>query len=195
MTRRTFALMLIASTALCGQARAALYEFTLGGRVTFAPLGDVPMGTLVTIRYTADSQDLEPSPGGGLYAASHATVEFPAFTIRTDAEIGPTFRISLGNGTSAQILQYLTWNGGSWGMNLGFAFPPGTLDSDSLPLTLPLSSADVSTFHLFPALHDRYAGDIISYSAVEAPEPSVLGMLLAGSLGMRWRCAPQRLRT
>jgi hypothetical protein len=196
MTRRTFALILIASAALCGQARAALYEFTLGGRVTYAPLGDVPIGTAVTIRYTADSQDLDPSPTDGLYAASQATVQFPTFTIQTDGMMGPDFGVSLGNGTSVQILQYLTWQNSSWGMSIPFSFPTKTLNSDALPLTLPLTDANLARFHLFPLLHDLYAGDITSYTAVEVPEPAALVILLVGSLGMRLRsCAPLPLQT
>jgi hypothetical protein len=187
MTRRTFALILIASAALCGQARAALYEFTLGGRVTYAPLGDVPIGTAVTIRYTADSQDLDPSPTDGLYAASQATVQFPTFTIQTDGMMGPDFGVSLGNGTSVQILQYLTWQNSNWGMSIPFSFPNGTFGSDALPLTLPLANANLARFHLFPLLHDLYAGDITSYTAVEIPEPSALAILLVGTLGVPWR--------
>jgi hypothetical protein len=179
MTRRTFALILIASAALCGHARAALYEFTLGGRVTFAPLGDVPIGTAVTIRYTADSQDLDPSPNDGLYSASQATVEFPTFAIQTDGMMGP----------------YLTWQNSNWGMSIPFSFPNGTFGSDALPLTLPLANANLARFHLFPLLHDLYAGDITSYTAVEIPEPSALAILLVGTLGVPWqRRAPLGMR-
>jgi hypothetical protein len=147
----------------------------------------VPIGTPVTIRYTADSRDSDPDPRGAWYAASQATVEFPDFTIVTDGTFGLSFRVALGDGTSVQLLQYLTAFGTYWGMSIPFSFPAGTLTSDELPLTLPLANANLARFHLFPIVNDIYAGDITSYTAVEIPEPSVPLMLAAGSIALRVR--------
>ena len=188
---RTLIPTLLILLSACASARAALYEFTLGGRVTYALFGDVPIGSRVTIRYTVDSQDLEPDPTGGLYAASQATIKFPDFTITTNGMEGPSFGVGLG--TSAQFVQYLTWRNG-WGMSIPFAFPVGTLDTDALPLTLPLSEANVARFYVFPMLHDHYAGDITSYSAVEIPEPSAALLLLVTTLTVRGRARMSRER-
>jgi hypothetical protein len=168
---RTCVLTLVFGLSTCTISHGALYEFTLGGSVTFAAGGDVPIGSPVTIRYTADSRDLHPDPQGGLYAASQATVEFPNFSIQTAGTVGPTFAVGLRDATTSQSLQYLTHSQG-WGLNLGFAFPPQTLESDELPLTLPLAKASVASFYLFPIFHEWYAGNITSYTAVEIPEPS-----------------------
>ncbi len=186
MPTRVLALIWIASLAGYSPAHAAIYEFTLGGRVTFAALGDVPAGTPVTIRYTADSQDLAPDPGGGLYAAGQGTITFPNFTITTDGTVDPIFRVSLGSGSTVQLLQYLTYQG-TWGMSLNFSFPAGTLTSDALPLTLPLANANLARFQVFPILHDWYAGNITSYTAVEIPEPSAALLLLVVPLTRRNR--------
>lgn len=178
MVMRAFSLAVMLLLGLPSSAHAALYEFTLEGRVTFAILGDVPVGTLVTIQYIADSQDLAPgTPNGGHYAASQATVKFPNFTIVTDG-IDPYFRVALGGGNTVDLLQYLSVFAQNWNLSVPFSFPPGTFANDALPLTLPLSNANLARFHLAPIVNPWYSGNIISYSSVEIPEPLQPALLL-----------------
>ncbi len=136
---RMFISTLILILSTCASADAALYEFTLRGFVTFAAAGDVPPGSPVTIRYIADSKDLAPSSLGGHYAASNATIQFPTFTL-TMSGLDPYFRVALGAGNTVDLLGYSTVDG-FWDLTVPFSFPPGTLETDALPLSLPLEIA------------------------------------------------------
>src|SRR5262245_26743366 len=60
---------------------AALYRFTVGGRVTVASWPDVHVGDTITIQYTADSHDRNPSPSTGSYAVSRPVLILPDTTI------------------------------------------------------------------------------------------------------------------
>jgi hypothetical protein len=173
--------MFLLALVVCEPSYAGLYEFTIEGRVTFAAAGDVPAGTPVTIQYIADSEDLAPgTPNGGHYAASQATVRFPKFIIKTDG-IDPYFRVALGGGNTVDLLQYLSVFG-HWNLSAGYSFPPGTLSSDALPLTLPLANANLATFHLAPGVNPYYSGNIISYTSIEIPEPLQLGVFPLAAL-------------
>lgn len=157
-------------------ASGGLYEFTFQGEVTYSILPEANVGDSVTIRYIADSTDLEPLPMTGEYAATNATIRFPGGTFVTEAGLGTRLSVNLFG--TLDTVAYLS-HGNPYGIKLSFAFAGGTPQSDELPLTLPLLDANVATFHMFPASTDVIRGRITSYLGVEVPEPAALGVLLA----------------
>ena len=77
-------------------------------------------------------------------------------------------------------------------VQVDFRFPNGTLQSDELPLSLPLSIATFRRFHVLIGSMEVWRGDVSSYSVVEMPESSsALLLMLVLSLmqrcRMRWR--------
>ena len=81
MTRRTFALILIASAALCGHARASLYEFTLDGHHhILAARRDPKVGDPFIVAILRRSNDLNPDPRIGRYGRRVRAVQLPLMT-------------------------------------------------------------------------------------------------------------------
>jgi hypothetical protein len=194
MLSRTSVIFAISiSVVLCGSARgahAALYEFTLEGTVNYSLVPRPVVGEPFIIRYAADTQDLFPEdPGGGGYLATLPTVVFPESNAQIPFEPSDeiTLRVAL-YGAGVDIVSYQSRGvlGPSWNLTIGFVFPDGTLNSDALPLTLPLELGRSNVF-MAPALLDHIRGDITSYSSVAIPEPSMTCaiLLVTGSLTSR----------
>ena len=185
MTRRTFAFILTIVAARCGQARGALYEFTLRGEVTYSLFSPNPaVGDPCTIRYVADSR---PDPATGHYMATAATISFPTVAFTTP---GPA-EVTAGVFTSgAGVVQYLD-TGPNWGLNVVLWFPAGVI-TGKLPLELPLSQATLTHFGLFPVFEERIYGTITSYVSREVPEPCSLSAALIALAVKGARRRPRR---
>jgi hypothetical protein len=170
----------------CATARAhgGFYEFRLRGEVIAASYPNVSVGDQFTIRYVADSQDLDPHPAQGRYVATPLSVTFPNALLRRFVPGTIYTAVDNANGTDT------VWH---WSffpqdiLSVDLTFPAGTLGSDALPLAVPLTQATTSRFELYlfgPAL----VGEIHSYQSVEIPEPRALAWaVLAGSLPARRR--------
>lgn len=157
-------------------ARAALYEFTLEGVVTFSAVASNPsVGDPVTIKYVADSTDLNPSSGYGRYAASGATMVLPHATL---SPVSSGF-LEVGGAGIPGALSRLDYSCGiqdpqtpvGWKLDIAMAFPEGTFESDALPLELPLASGVVRRFAVIPLFTEFFRGNITAYTSVEIPEP------------------------
>jgi hypothetical protein len=62
---------------------------------------------------------------------------------------------------------------------IDFAFAPGTLASDGLPLALPLSSATLARFLITDSLFGLHlAGNITTYEGLPITEPADPGLIL-----------------
>ena len=178
---------LLVEAAPCG---AALYEFTLEGVVQFSFLPEVSVGDPASLKFIVDDQDLEPSPTFGKYTASGpATIAFPKTTLVAGDELG-FLQVKL---IDAEIVQYQNI-GPSLSFDMGFAFPDGTITTDALPLTLPLSLATTNSFYIFPIFHEVVRGRITSYTGVPIPEPAWPGVsaLLTFAFGRRTHRAQSR---
>jgi hypothetical protein len=174
MMRRTFALILIACLARPNWAFAALYQFTLKSEVTATIFPGAHIGDLVTIRYIANSFDLDPHPLSGKYAATGLTLELPSTTYSYAGNSDQVFVVNLT--TSLDFLQYVDkvqhpQATQPWSLDVRFAFTHNTL-TDALPLELPLADAIVRRFAIVPGVGNEYfSGDILSFTSVEIPEP------------------------
>src|SRR6188474_710994 len=98
MTRRMFAFIFIASAALCGNARASLYEFTITARVFSSTYVYPAIGDEVIVKYVADSTDIDPTMGLGRYAATSATVACPGGTYTPVESAFTSLAVILGSG-------------------------------------------------------------------------------------------------
>ena len=168
-------------TAPCA---AALYEFMLEGVVTRSFLPDVHVGDTAAMSFFVDDQDLDPSPIVGRYLAiSSVTIDFPKTSLVAGGHGGGHLRVSLHNADSVQYQNL----GPEYSLNIPLQFPDGTITSDELPRSLPLSLANNNSFQIFPIFTDVVYGRVTSYSATPVPEPLVvfeLGtmMLMLGRL-------------
>jgi hypothetical protein len=181
ITRWTFIVVLL-SLGACLSARAAVIDFTIEGVVTESFRPDVSVGDPFTIRYSADPQDLDPSPTIGRYATTPATVTLPNVTFSETNEGGGNFYVD----TDADRIRYISGDRiiilDTW-----LHFPPGTFESDELPLSLPMSTATSSSFFLIDNLGPGFPmmrGEVTSY----IPEPSGMCLLVPVSVLLRrWR--------
>jgi hypothetical protein len=157
-------------------ASAALYEFTLEGTVTFSRSGTNPsVGDPVTIRYVADSQDIEPSTIWGTYLSRDTTIVFPHGTLVGRGPADPVL-------VELELFDFVGYADDVDGPGLpneivyiDFRFPPGSLADDSLPLTLPLPSAITSRMQI-GGPNPRIFANITSYSSMLIPEPAAFGL-------------------
>ena len=184
MKRPLLAISLTVVACPTARAHADFYEFSLQGEVTAASYPNVNVGDAFTIRYVADSQDLDPDPARGRYAATPLSVTFPNTLLRRFVPGTIYTALNNANGTDS------VWHWSFFpqdALSIELTFPAKTLGSDALPLGLPLAQATTSRFELYffgPAL----AGEIHSYQSVEVPEPRMIaGAVLAGSLAARRR--------
>ena len=180
MMRRTFALILIASAALCGHARAALYEFTVTARVFWSIHPFPAIGDEVTVKYVANSTDIDPTMGLGRYAATSATVTCPGGTYTPVESDFTSLAVILGSGTGGDDVAYGTFvripSSPEFNRPLAMtiSFPRGSFDDESLPLSLQPSDSRFTLLDVFPALNVHtpiFSSRVTSYSSVEVPEP------------------------
>lgn len=175
MPKRILTSVWIGCLSLCSLANAALYELTLKGEVTQTTWPNVSVGDPFTIRYTADSEDRQPSPTFGGYAVTPAMLILPNATITSyGPQTGLSVRLNLVGGRD--VVSYRSADLADYDFHVELQFPAGTLASDALPLALPMQNATSAQLVLtdFKAIY----GSIVSYEGVEVPEPRVLGALL-----------------
>jgi hypothetical protein len=178
--------ILIICLSTCVTARAAIYEFRIKGVVTDAYWPEVSVGDRFTLRYTADSRDLNPSSTAGRYAATRAIVTLPNTTIVSSSVGGsPHVQVVPNSPSAVDIVGYRTV-GPNYGFGFVLAFPLGTLASDALPLTLSPPTATSAYFSVYD-FGPFVTGDITSYASVEVPEPWLLGLLLVFPIMSRVR--------
>ena len=184
MTRH-FSILLVVLLFVHASARAAYHQFTLKGVVTetsfFFP--SIYVGDPFTVQYVVDPTDSDTSPLRGRYAATHAQFTFPKTSLTSNG-FGAGLLVDLNNPDGTDRVTYAD-SSLHWDWRIAFVFPSDTLESDALPLTLPLSMANSATFE-FELFSRLLSADMTSYSSVEVPEPAAaLGVLsvLIGSLG------------
>jgi hypothetical protein len=148
-----------------------MYEFTVKGEVSSSLVSNVTAGNPFTNRYTVDNTDLDPSPAAGSFAASVAVATFPHATLMADQGFNYR-RFDVHSGGAMDQATYYAF-GPNYLFSLDFKFPPGTLTSDALPLTLPLPDATSAEFSIYFFVH-VLRGSVNSYEGVLVPEPSVL---------------------
>jgi hypothetical protein len=183
-------LVLLVWPCLCLHANAASYEFTITGEVTSSYYWiDVAAGDPFTIRYIADSADLDPSPSFGSYAATEAVVTFPTRSYTSQGAFEPRAFVHLKRSDGTDQAGY-GHPGLNYGFGFGVVFPVGTLDTDALPVSVDVFGATSTTFVIYH-LGILVEGDVNSYTSVLIPEPNALGTVLALSQWMR----PARSRT
>jgi hypothetical protein len=160
------------AVSLAHPAHAALYQFTIEGTVTYALLPYAQVGDPFTVEYFVDSEDLSAPSTSGFYRASGVTVKFPAGTIVVDGG-QPQLGVSLGEGIATDHVEYSTYGViDPFYVSVGFLFPPGTLVSDELPQSLPLTSATMRRLRVaWGGLEDVWRGNVTAYSSVKVPEP------------------------
>ena len=183
---RSIAGVFVLSLAASPASHAALYQFTVGGRVTTSSYPGVNVDDPVSIWYVADSQDRDPSPTSGNYRTTRATFIFPNLTLTSDGFSGVDV---LPNDTDGydRVRFWDFFAQSPWAF-VDLTFPVGILTSDALPTALPLSSAHSAGFS-----HSYYpgtlSGNVLSFTSVEVPEPGVLALLVIAPL-----LAPRRFR-
>ena len=162
---------LIALAMLAPASRATFVQFTVSGETTFSRVPSVSVGDPFEIKYVANAVDQNPSTNVGSFSATGLTIAFPNLTVSY-----PTFAasvaVSLNNADGTDYVRYWNFfpNTFSW---VWVVFPAGTLNSDALPLTLPISEATSADF-LDYGFGTQFQGDIHTYAGVEVPEPRVL---------------------
>jgi hypothetical protein len=148
-------------------ARAAPFQVALEGTVDFTLIPEVAVGDIARIRFTVDSEDLEPSPTFGKYLSSGTvTIDFPQTTLIA-GELG-YLQVKL---FFSDRISYLN-TGQTLSFSMPLSFPDGTIPTDELPSAIPLSLATVNRFYVFPISNEIISGRITSYSAVPIPETS-----------------------
>jgi hypothetical protein len=153
-------------------SRGTEYQFTLQGVVTYVdPLAypSINRNDPFTMQYRADTVDEDPSNTRGAYDASPVTLTFPHHGFYWQ---GFSQYVSVTLALQGRDLVQFSAPGANYWVNADFEFPAGTLTSDALPLSLPLTAATT-------ALLDNYddgpvlGGVITSYSSVAVPEPAI----------------------
>jgi hypothetical protein len=193
--RKSFAVAPLAGillAAFTASSHAALYEFTVTGEVTFSVMPNVMVGDPFTIHYTADDRDLDTNPNLGTYAVGHAVAVFPNATL-SDQGSQASFGVALG-GTSDKAGYFSFLFNQRW--LIDFNFPPGTLGSDVLPLSLPLPSATSTQFVVYDFVA-LVVGTLNSYESAPIPEPSAIWtvpLMLRLRLPRTARTGPSRQR-
>ena len=176
-TTRIVVPLLMVSLCAGAPLYAAFYEFTLQGTVSSSGLPDVSVGDPCTIWYVADPRDLAPDPAFGTYLATPAILTFPNATLSANPHVGSSITVNLVFG-AIQRVAYQN-DGPFYGVGITLQLPQGTLDSDALPLTLPLSNAISATFGVSSAFNPVIVGTLTSYSSAEVPEPgAAVGLAL-----------------
>ena len=176
---RSIAGVFVLSLAVSPASHAALYQFTVGGRVTTSSYPGVNVDDLVSIWYVADSQDRDPLPTSGIYRATRATYIFPDVTLTSD---GFSRVDVLPNDTDGyDRVRFRDFFAQSPWAIVELTFPVGTLKSDALPTALPLASAHSAGFSYwyYPGI---LSGNVLSFTSVEVPEPGVLALLVIAPL-------------
>jgi hypothetical protein len=155
-----------------------LYEFALEGKVSYSVFGVNPaVGEPCIIRFVADSQDVEPHPGHGTFQVTPPIVTFPDSNTLLNFEPSELTRLGVNNenmsGTGIDFLFYQNLGalGVAFDLNVSLVFPDGVIQSDALPLTLPLALANSTNFRISSGLVDYARGRITGYSSVAVPEP------------------------
>jgi hypothetical protein len=173
---------------ICSQAsslRAELYAFEVKGRVVGGPMMDfyqVAIGDEIAFRYTLDSIDQNASSLGG-YLGTTAVFETPAGVFSGDPLQGGSFGVQ----PFSQIVSYGSYMPG-YPISLSLRFPPNTLMTDELPLTLPISTATTRSFFVHPFFSvPSLWGTITSYESRLVPEPSSLWLIGATCVALRRR--------
>jgi hypothetical protein len=168
--------------------RAAYHQFTLQGHVTETSFyfPNIYVGDPFSVQYVVDSTDSDASPLRGRYAATHALFTFPNTSLTSNG-FGAGLLVDLDNPPDGT--DRVTYSDGSlhWDWRIRFTFPPDTLASDALPLTLPLSMANSATFE-FVLFTPLLGAAMTSYSSIEVPEPA--GALAALIVLLRARRRP-----
>jgi hypothetical protein len=168
--------------------RAELYEFEVKGTVVggLLPLYQVVAGDEITFRYVMDSTDSDPDPLIGQYAGTTAFFETPAGTFSGDPLLGGDFTVT-PFGQFASFDSFIP-NPIQPHVKLSFRFPAGTLLSDELPLTLPVSTATTRSFFVHPfGLTPSLYGTITSYESRLMPEPYSLCLIGVAGAALRRR--------
>jgi hypothetical protein len=175
--------------AVCIPARAALYEFTLKGEVTYSNgFYDVSVGDPFAIKYIADSQDLDPDPSLGSYACTRAIAVFPRATVVSAGVLLP-LTVSLNTALGTDRLYFLQ-PGPSYGFWFDLQCPAGTLGSDELPRTFALTTGIVPVFEVRSS-QPRIDGIIDDYSAVPIHEPAIVCVFVF-TITLQWGRRPHR---
>ena len=169
-------------------ARAALYEFTIEGVVTQTYHANVSLGNPFTMRYIADSQDLNPSPTSARYVTTLPTVTLPNATFVPSRLDNNNLYVVLD--LTEDRVRHISGDGRSLGIGLVFRFPPGTLFSDALPVLLPLSIATSAAIGIEDFASSELGdtvllGDVMTYSSV--PEPGIASLLPLSAMLARRR--------
>jgi hypothetical protein len=183
-TRWAFIAILILNLWLCLVARAAMIDFTIEGVVTESTRPDVSVGDPFTIRYSADPEDLDADTSIGRFRTTGESILLPNITFTTQSD--GNFYVVFDE--SAEWVRHRSgFAGFPWTVDIQFPF--GTLASDALPPTLPLSGATSATLIVwdnttfmppFPVV----VGTVTSY----VPEPYGLCVLTSvATLLRRWR--------
>ena len=173
--RRLVTLAAAALTALCGHAHAALFDFTLKGKVTYSQYSDIAVGDPFVVRYIADSTDLNLDPKLGRFATTAATFEFPNVTVAPEGQPLP-LQVQLSGPEDSDSIIYVHFFPGNIYWSFSFGFPAQTFSSDALPLTLPLERATLARIQFF-VFAPTLRGDITSYESAEIPEPVSLNLI------------------
>jgi hypothetical protein len=125
---------------------------------------------------------LDPDPTFGRYRATLPVAVLPRTTIPASG-FGDTPGVQIWlNSPFGTDEFYFGVGGPNTGYDLHAAFPVGTLQSDALPLTLPLNMALLPARWIVYDFGPGLGGTINSYSSVEVPEPHVFAILLAALL-------------
>ncbi|MBC7817259.1 MAG: hypothetical protein IAG10_10255 [Planctomycetaceae bacterium] len=162
--------------------RAELYEFEVKGRVVggFLSLYQVAVGDEVTFRYLMDSTDQDPSTIGR-YRGTTAFFETPAGTFSGNEAKGGDFTV---HNPFASFDSYTLGSA----IKLSLRFPAGTLLTDELPLTLPVSIATTRSFFVHPgSVVPSLHGTITSYQSRLVPEPNSLCVFGVAGTALRRR--------
>jgi hypothetical protein len=194
--RTFFCWLTILGSAIADRARGELYDLKLEARVFNSIFTHPAVGDPLTVTFRVDSTDIEPIVGWGRYKATSATVSYPGGTYFPVEQNASILSVSLGGsigdvvGYGARVQDPQSTFPGSAELVLTLAFPRGTIRDESLPLELPLSSANFTLMEVLPnpTLDLRYfSARVTSYSAQAVPEPGCCGLVVCFGLMARRR--------